>query len=132
MAVKQAVMAAERTWLAWWRSALVALAGALAVGRVTPQVLHVASWPYVVLGVGYGLIAIGMVIVGALRHERLARVTLTSADSTLDSRLDRGVQRGRCGGCSVHPRAHPRPDLTGGWAARRRPLPTSGAAWDPE
>jgi putative membrane protein len=87
MAVKQAVMAAERTWLAWWRSALVALAGALAVGRVTPQVLHVAPWPYVVLGVGYGLIAIGMVIVGALRHERLARVTLTSADSTLDSRL---------------------------------------------
>lgn len=87
MAVKQAVMAAERTWLAWWRSALVALAGALAVGRVTPQLLHVASWPYVLLGVGYGLIAIGMVIVGALRHERLARVTLTSADSTLDSRL---------------------------------------------
>jgi putative membrane protein len=87
MAVKQAVMAAERTWLAWWRSALVALAGALAVGRVTPQVLHVASWPYVLLGVGYGLIAIGMVIVGALRHERLARVTLTSADSTVDSRL---------------------------------------------
>jgi putative membrane protein len=87
MAVKQAVMAAERTWLAWWRSALVALAGALAVGRVTPQVLHVASWPYVLLGVGYGLIAIGMVIVGALRHERLTRVTLTSADSTVDSRL---------------------------------------------
>lgn len=87
MAVKQAVMAAERTWLAWWRSALVALAGALAVGRVTPQVLHVASWPYVLLGVGYGLIAIGMVIVGALRHARLARVTLSSADSTVDSRL---------------------------------------------
>jgi putative membrane protein len=87
MAVKQAVMAAERTWLAWWRSALVALAGALAVGRVTPQVLHVASWPYAVLGVGYGLIALGMVIVGALRHERLARVALTSTDSTLDSRL---------------------------------------------
>ena len=87
IAVKQAVMAAERTWLAWWRSALVALAGALAVGRVTPQVLHVASWPYVLLGVGYGLIAIGMVIVGALRHERLARVTLTSADSNLDSRF---------------------------------------------
>ena len=55
LAVKQIVMAAERTWLAWWRSALVAIAGALAVGRVTPQLLHVASWPYVLLGVGYGL-----------------------------------------------------------------------------
>jgi uncharacterized membrane protein YidH (DUF202 family) len=87
LAVKQAVMAAERTWLAWWRSALVAVAGALAVGRVTPQVLHVASWPYVILGAGYGLIAIGMVIVGALRHERLARVSLTAAESRLDSRL---------------------------------------------
>jgi len=87
LAVKQSVLAAERTWLAWWRSALVAVAGALAVGRVTPQVLHVASWPYVLLGVGYGVIAIGMVIVGALRHERLARTSVTSVDSKLDSRL---------------------------------------------
>jgi putative membrane protein len=87
LAVKQAVMAAERTWLAWWRSALVAVAGALAVGRVTPQVLHVASWPYVLLGAGYGVIAIGMVIVGALRHERLSRVMLTGAESALDTRL---------------------------------------------
>jgi putative membrane protein len=85
--VKQSMMAAERTWLAWWRSALVAIAGALAVGRVTPQVLHVASWPYVLLGTGYGVIAISMVIVGALRHERLARVTVPGPISALDSRL---------------------------------------------
>ena len=30
-------MAAERTWLAWWRSALAASAGALAVGRLAPD-----------------------------------------------------------------------------------------------
>ena len=29
-------MAAERTWLAWWRTALGATAGALAVGRLRP------------------------------------------------------------------------------------------------
>jgi len=29
-------MAAERTWLAWWRTALGATAGALAVGRFAP------------------------------------------------------------------------------------------------
>ena len=80
-------MAAERTWLAWWRSALVATAGALAVGRVTPQVLHVASWPYVLLGVGYGVLAIGMVIVGGQRHRRLARAAAAGVESTLDSRL---------------------------------------------
>ena len=85
--VKQTVMAAERTWLAWWRSALVAAGGALAVGRVTPQVLHVAAWPYVLLGAGYGVLAVGMVIVGAQRHRRLSLAALAGVDSALDSRL---------------------------------------------
>ena len=45
-------MAAERTWLAWWRTALAASVGALAIGRFAPGLLHVAAWPYVVLGCG--------------------------------------------------------------------------------
>jgi uncharacterized membrane protein YidH (DUF202 family) len=83
--VKQALMASERTWLAWWRSALVATAGALAVGRVAPQALHVATWPYVVLGVGYGVLAVGMTLVGAMRHRRLTDATLDAAQSSLGS-----------------------------------------------
>ena len=43
-------MAAERTWLAWWRTALAATVGALGVGRLAPELLSVSSWPYVVLG----------------------------------------------------------------------------------
>ena len=46
-------MAAERTWLAWWRTALVATAGALGVGRLAPRLLHAASAPYIVLGCCY-------------------------------------------------------------------------------
>jgi putative membrane protein len=38
-------MAAERTWLAWWHTALVATAGALGVGRLAPRLLHVAAAP---------------------------------------------------------------------------------------
>ena len=60
-------MAAERTWLAWWRTALAASAGALAVGRPAPELLEVASWPYVLLGCGYALLAIGLLAVGASR-----------------------------------------------------------------
>jgi putative membrane protein len=51
-------MAAERTWLAWWRSAIAATAGALAVGRLAPEVLHVAPWPYILLGCGYASLAL--------------------------------------------------------------------------
>ena len=43
-------MAAERTWLAWWRTALVATAGALGVGRLAPRLLHAAPAVYNVLG----------------------------------------------------------------------------------
>ena len=64
-------MAAERTWLAWWRSALAATAGALAVGRLAPEVLHVAPWPYILLGCGYAALAVGLLLTGARRQKDL-------------------------------------------------------------
>jgi len=70
-------MAAERTWLAWWRSALAASAGALAVGRLAPELLKVAAWPYVLLGCGYASLAIGLLVVGALRQRELERALRT-------------------------------------------------------
>jgi putative membrane protein len=66
-------MAAERTWLAWWRTALGATAGALAVGRFAPKLLDVAAWPYVLLGCGYAALAVGLSIVGARRQRELER-----------------------------------------------------------
>jgi putative membrane protein len=70
-------MAAERTWLAWWRTALAASAGALGVGRLAPELLHVAPWPYIVLGCAYASLAIGLLIVGAQRQRELERAHLT-------------------------------------------------------
>jgi putative membrane protein len=64
-------LAAERTWLAWWRTSLGATAGALAVGRFAPDLLDVAPWPYIVLGCGYGVLAIALLICGALRQRAL-------------------------------------------------------------
>ena len=69
-------MAAERTWLAWWRTALTATAGALAVGRFAPELLDVAPWPYVVLGCGYAALAVGLLLFGALRQRKLERSVL--------------------------------------------------------
>lgn len=70
-------MAAERTWLAWWRTALAGSVGALGVGRLAPELLDVASWPYVVLGCGYAVLAVGLLIVGALRQHELERALRT-------------------------------------------------------
>ena len=70
-------MAAERTWLAWWRTALAASAGALAVGRLAPELLEVASWPYIVLGCAYASLAVGLLIVGAQRQRQLEQAMQT-------------------------------------------------------
>ena len=76
-------MAAERTWLAWWRTALGATAGALAVGRFAPKLLEVAPWPYILLGCGYGGLAIGLAIVGARRQRQLENALRTGGHAPL-------------------------------------------------
>jgi putative membrane protein len=70
-------MAAERTWLAWWRSALAASVGALGVGRLAPELLGVAAWSYVLLGCGYAGLAIGLLVSGAQRQRDLEHALRT-------------------------------------------------------
>jgi putative membrane protein len=79
-------MAAERTWLAWWRTALGATAGALAVGRFAPKLLDVAPWPYILLGCGYASLAVGLSIVGAQRQRQLEHALKTDGHAPLGFR----------------------------------------------
>jgi putative membrane protein len=65
-------LAAERTWLAWWRTGIAAAALAIAVGRIVPAVTHGARWPFRVLGIGYGLLAVAALVIGALRQRATA------------------------------------------------------------
>ena len=46
-------------------------------GPVRPQLLDVASWPYILLGCGYASLAIGLSIVGAQRQRELERALRT-------------------------------------------------------
>jgi putative membrane protein len=87
-------MAAERTWLAWWRTALAATAGALAVGRFAPELLDVAAWPYVLLGCGYAALALGLLVFGALRQRDLERSILDGIHASLPFRLVAGFTIG--------------------------------------
>ena len=84
--VRRTSMAAERTWLAWWRTALGATAGALAVGRFAPELLDVAAWPYILLGCGYASLAIGLLIVGAQRQRDLEHALRTGGHVPLPFR----------------------------------------------
>src|SRR3954454_21274898 len=84
--VQRTSMAAERTWLAWWRTALGASAGALAVGRLAPELLDVAAWPYILLGCGYAGLAVGLLLTGAQRQRALEHALRTGGHVPLPFR----------------------------------------------
>lgn len=67
-ATRRTRLAAERTELAWWRTGLTALAVALGVGRVVPELNRgLARWPYVVAGVGFAIWGIVALAYGTAR-----------------------------------------------------------------
>ena len=63
-------LASERTWLVWWRSGVAVGAVALAVGRLLPGLTHGAQWPFRAVGIGYGVLSVAILLVGALRQHR--------------------------------------------------------------
>ena len=64
-------LAAERTWLAWWRSGIAAATASVAVGGVVPELVDGARTPYVLLGAGYALLAAAVFVGAGLRQRRL-------------------------------------------------------------
>lgn len=62
-------LSGERTQLAWWRTGMAALAVALGVGRVVPELdPSAARWPYSVAGVGFALWGITAIAYGTLQR----------------------------------------------------------------
>src|SRR3954451_19165164 len=73
-ATRRTYLAGERTQLAWWRTRLTALAVALGVGRVVPELSGTAAtWPYVIAGVGFALWGIFAIAYGTAEREAIDR-----------------------------------------------------------
>jgi putative membrane protein len=67
-AARRTHLANERTYLAWWRTGLTALASGVAIGRLVPSVTHQTRWPYAVLGAGFALVGIVAIAYGLVRQ----------------------------------------------------------------
>ena len=70
---RRTLLAAERTWLAWWRSGIAAATAAVAVGGVVPELVDEGRTAYVVLGAGYAALATGVFLAAALRRRAVER-----------------------------------------------------------
>jgi putative membrane protein len=86
-ATRRTWLASERTVLAWLRTGLTATAVALAVGKVVPDLRNGGTtWPFIVLGVGYGLLGVLIVAYGFYRGREVDRAIRAGRWLTLDDR----------------------------------------------
>jgi putative membrane protein len=66
---RRTLLANERTFLAWWRTGLTSLAGALAAARVVPELADAHDrWPYTLLGVACAVAGIVAIAYGHRRR----------------------------------------------------------------
>jgi putative membrane protein len=73
-AIRRTRLAAERTELAWWRTALTSIAVAIGVGRVVPELSGTSTeWPYVVVGIGWAIYSVALFGYGSIRSRRVER-----------------------------------------------------------
>jgi putative membrane protein len=70
-ALRRTRLANERTYLAWLRSALTALAVAIGAGKIVPGVTNVTEWPFELLGAGFAVLALVFVVGGLWRFLRV-------------------------------------------------------------
>ena len=85
-ATRRTRLANERTYLAWYRSALAAFAVGVGFGGL-PHVAHVTRWPYVVAGVLFVLLGIVFVGYGSLRQRAVENALDRGEFSRLDPRV---------------------------------------------
>lgn len=68
-ATRRTRLASERTELAWWRTGLTALAVALAVSRVVPELGESSPrWPYLAVGVCFAVYGTAVLGYGSWRR----------------------------------------------------------------
>ena len=85
-ATRRTRLAAERTYLAWWRSALAAFAVSLGVGKVVPELTSGESVGYELVGAGYALLGIAFIGYGYRRQQVMEQALLDGRFVPFDAR----------------------------------------------
>ncbi len=91
-ATRRTRLANERTYLAWFRTGLTALAVALAAGKVVPELAKTESrWPYELLGAGFALFGVLCIAYGLVRDRQVERALMHGEFVPSDRRATLGL-----------------------------------------
>jgi putative membrane protein len=67
-ATRRTRLANERTYLAWWRTGLTALAVSFGAGRLLPELSNGPNWPFEAVGIAFAVVGIAFMAFGYVRH----------------------------------------------------------------
>lgn len=90
-ATRRTHLANERTYLAWLRSGLTAVAVGLGIAKFLPDFAGGAAWPYVALGTGFCLLGVAMVALGLRRLRAVSRALTEGTFGPLDDASATGI-----------------------------------------
>jgi putative membrane protein len=77
---RRTVLAAERTWLAWFRTGIGVATAAIGVGAILPKLIEGTVWGFVVLGCGYAVLAVAVFVTGWRRQHVIYEAIKTDDD----------------------------------------------------
>jgi putative membrane protein len=90
-ATRRTRLANERTYLAWWRTGLTAIAVAVGIGRIAPDVSNVTRWPYELVGSGFGVLGVAFIWFGYARARAVEEALDRGSFAPIGLRLPLGL-----------------------------------------
>ena len=85
-ALRRTRLANERTYLAWWRTGLTALAVGLGAGKLVPELSGGSTWPFELVGTAFGLVGIALMAYAYVRQKRVEEAVARGGYAPFDPR----------------------------------------------
>ena len=85
-AARRTRLANERTYLAWWRTGMTALAVGLGAGKLVPELSRGSAWPFELVGTAFGLVGIALMAYAYVRQKRVEEAVARGDYAAFDPR----------------------------------------------
>jgi putative membrane protein len=86
-ALRRTRLASERTYLAWWRTGLTAIAVGIGAGGIAPKLVGELRWAYILIGTGFAAVGVAQLAYGLRRQVTVDRAVGSGGFTPADARF---------------------------------------------